>query len=496
MENIVQEHSEEMQDIEDQNNRLLVLSEQAFNYEEMEHDQDVNIGFDHLRACFCVDSNDVDIYELDPECIPTPHGELDNEHGKQKRKRRSTTSVTDCKAHLSLKRIVGTDSYKILKFVENHNHKLIDPANMDLSRARQQLEFGDHVFIHRASLSSIGPQKAHKLRVALLGGNTTEEKTPVVMTNLSIECHAREVYTHSVFKEVQHEISKSLHACSQISAHAEGDVEYCSIRHRDKRYNMLVHVTVSVNHSDGTFECSCGHFNRHGYLCRHVFCVFRIHGIDSIPQKYISSRFRKNVLPAHLRDKCHRYGPCIEETEVIASEIMSTVEASINLIRNDTEKLSDLLEKVKGLKIDIESDVPVPSGPQNKDALYEDLLGVTAPSKVIIRNPRKCRPKGSTRIKSAVEKGKAQKRARTNRKVPFRQRQCSNCGELGHNKATCTNPKVTKLAVESDAEDQEDEEDEQYIDEDQEDESDEHEDIDQDTEHDEDDQSESSSADE
>lgn len=31
--------------------------------------------FDHvIRVCLCVDSNDVDIYELDPECIPTPHG--------------------------------------------------------------------------------------------------------------------------------------------------------------------------------------------------------------------------------------------------------------------------------------------------------------------------------------------------------------------------------------------------------------------------------------
>ncbi|GKA79208.1 hypothetical protein Tco_0785804, partial [Tanacetum coccineum] len=41
---------------------------------------------------------------------------------------------------------------------------------MDLSRARRQLEFGEYMFIHRASLSNIGSQKAHGLRVALLGG--------------------------------------------------------------------------------------------------------------------------------------------------------------------------------------------------------------------------------------------------------------------------------------------------------------------------------------
>ena len=220
-----------------------------------------------ICVCLCVDSNDVDIYELDPECIPTPHGgrywvpdvpvnekpkegdefatfdeaynaykeyaakarfcvrkggtknkngqvthkhlvchkygkprksvetntlidspnqdveDVENENVKRKRKRRSTTSVTDCKAHISLKRIVGTNSYVILKFVENHNHKLIDPANMDLSRARRQLEFGDHVFIHRASLSSIGPQKAHKLRVALLGGFDKVRGMPVDWNN-------------------------------------------------------------------------------------------------------------------------------------------------------------------------------------------------------------------------------------------------------------------------------------------------------------------------
>ena len=221
-----------------------------------------------------------------------------------------------------------------------------------------------------------------------------------------------------------------------------------------------------------------------------MFGVFRIHGIDAIPHKYISSRCCKNVLPAHLLDKRHRYGPCIEETEVISSEIMSTVEASINMIRNDTDKLSDLLSKVKGLKTDICSDVPVQSDPQNKDALYEDLLGVTAPSKVVIRNPRKCRPKGSTRIKGAVEKANEQKKSRINRKVPFRQRACSNCGELGHNKATCKNPKA-KLVDAYDAEDQEDdedEEDEEDIDEALEDESDEFEDIDQDSQQDEDDQ--------
>ena len=76
--------------------------------------------------------------------------------------------------------------------------------------------------------------------------NTSEEKTPILKTQLPIESNARDVYTHSVFKEVQHEIEKSLYGCSQIGSRVEGDVDHCSIQHRDKRNNTVVHVTVSI----------------------------------------------------------------------------------------------------------------------------------------------------------------------------------------------------------------------------------------------------------
>ena len=102
---------------------------------------------------------------------------------KKKRKRRSSTTLTDCKARISLKVIRGTNCYELLDFVENHNHPLIDPSNMDLSRARRKLQYGDYMFIHRASLSNIGPQKAHRLRVALLGGFDKVRGMPVDWSN-------------------------------------------------------------------------------------------------------------------------------------------------------------------------------------------------------------------------------------------------------------------------------------------------------------------------
>ncbi|GJZ18513.1 hypothetical protein Tco_0554636, partial [Tanacetum coccineum] len=119
---------------------------------------------------------------------------------------------------------------------------------------------------------------------------------------------------------------------------SNGDVEHCLIRQRDKRSNIVVDAT--------------------------------------------------NPLPDHLRDKRHRYGPCIEESKILASEIYSTVEDCINLIRNDPDKLRVFLSKVKDLKKDLEIDAPSQNAPQNKDALYEDLLGVKAPVRVSIKNPK------------------------------------------------------------------------------------------------------------
>nr|GEZ93695.1 FAR1 DNA binding domain-containing protein [Tanacetum cinerariifolium] len=64
----------------------------------------------------------------------------------------------------------NAETYKVFDFVKNHTHPLMNLNNMDLSRARRQSQFGNHLFIHRASLSNVGPTIAHRLKVALVGG--------------------------------------------------------------------------------------------------------------------------------------------------------------------------------------------------------------------------------------------------------------------------------------------------------------------------------------
>nr|GEW72126.1 hypothetical protein [Tanacetum cinerariifolium] len=90
--------------------------------------------------------------------------------GNTKRKCKTVSRVTNCLEKIGLKVIHGTDCYKLFGFVKNHNHPLMNENNMDVSRARRQFHFSDYIYIHRASLSNIGPTLAHRLKVALMGG--------------------------------------------------------------------------------------------------------------------------------------------------------------------------------------------------------------------------------------------------------------------------------------------------------------------------------------
>nr|GEX85172.1 protein FAR1-related sequence 5-like [Tanacetum cinerariifolium] len=154
--------------------------------------------------------------------------------------------------------------------------------------------------------------------------NASNGPTPTILTELPFEKHASDVYTPFVFKE------------------------------------------VVLNKKDSSVTCSCGHYNQHGFLCRHVFCVFRIFGIHKIPDVYINRRWTKNVLPTYLLDKRHRYGPCIEETDTLASQVHQTIEECIGLFRNDTAKLSELLSTIQDLKKKLENKMQRPHVELNK----------------------------------------------------------------------------------------------------------------------------------
>nr|GEY70461.1 hypothetical protein [Tanacetum cinerariifolium] len=102
----------------------------------------------------------------------------DEKDGNTKRKRKTVSRDTNCSTMIGLKVIHGTECYKLFVFLDNHNDSIMNENNMDLSRAQHQLYFSDYIYIHRASLSNIGPTLAHRLKVAVIGGYDKVRGTP------------------------------------------------------------------------------------------------------------------------------------------------------------------------------------------------------------------------------------------------------------------------------------------------------------------------------
>ncbi|KAJ9541394.1 hypothetical protein OSB04_027900 [Centaurea solstitialis] len=91
-----------------------------------------------------------------------------------------------------------------------------------------------------------------------------------IMTKIPRERHASEVYTKTVFYDVQKEIHKALYFCGLHVNSEEGDIVQYVVAH--KNCKMITKVSYQVTHNvvANTFNCQCNLFTRTGILCRDI----------------------------------------------------------------------------------------------------------------------------------------------------------------------------------------------------------------------------------
>ncbi|KVH96315.1 Zinc finger, SWIM-type, partial [Cynara cardunculus var. scolymus] len=128
----------------------------------------------------------------------------------------------------------------------------------------------------------------------------------VVVGSALLERHACEIYTRSVFFEVQTKIHRAPWTCSIKSVNSNEEAETYLIEHLDKRDEKIAEYKVVRNLKESTVVCSCNHIGRHGYLCRHVFKVLQNAGFESIPEEYILRRWRRDLIHIELQNSCQR----------------------------------------------------------------------------------------------------------------------------------------------------------------------------------------------
>ena len=161
--------------------------------------------------------------------------------------------------------------------------------------------------------------------------------------------------------------------------------------------------------SDGTMVCSCMNFARFGYLCRHIFCVMKGKGIEVIPEKYILRRWKRDILPPDVRKRKNLWNSEGELVMELSRTAYTAVDYCLNILAKDIPKLTEYVESVKRLKIEVEEANPN-AKPLTKKEMFNIQLGVEKPATKTVDNPDKCKTKGdadvSKRMRSEVEKAR------------------------------------------------------------------------------------------
>nr|KAJ0207423.1 hypothetical protein LSAT_V11C500240890 [Lactuca sativa] len=286
-----------------------------------------------------------------------------------------------------------------------------------------------------------------------------------LITSSPIEPHASKVYTRKIFYLVQKEISDSDKTCFQMSVTYNNgqknittrkpsssvvddkveEYHYYSLT-EDTQYMVRYFITTAylfvlikqqdfitktlilsyifqVTHSkiDGSYKCTCMHFEHVGLLCRNIFCVFKYYIIEQIPKEYIMRRrFSNSLLDSN--------------SNMTVIEIFSNVDRCVSVLNHDASKLKSYLEELNELKKKFVDDCPAPEMP-SRESFYNQIIGVQltndAPD---IDNPSDIRNKGTgSRGKRLKSKKEMLEKACSKRK-----RKCALCKQLvNHDKCNC-----------------------------------------------------------
>ncbi|XP_062098747.1 protein FAR-RED IMPAIRED RESPONSE 1-like [Humulus lupulus] len=122
------------------------------------------------------------------------------------------------------------------------------------------------------------------------------------VTHFEIEKQFQMIYTHSKFKELQHELTRKLYC--NVSCKGEKDGAYYvteTLFIGDKQKEMG--YNVQFNNETCEVKCACRLFEFKGIICRHALSVLIREHVKSVPEKYIVPRWRKDIKQCHTRIK-------------------------------------------------------------------------------------------------------------------------------------------------------------------------------------------------
>ncbi|XP_020266548.1 protein FAR1-RELATED SEQUENCE 5-like [Asparagus officinalis] len=253
---------------------------------------------------------------------------------------------------------------------------------------------------------------------------------PRMDTPLLLERDAAELYTRTMFYEVQKEIMSSCYDMSINSISEEDGVKIFSIKDK-KRHGKIFEVKHAYLNND--VQCTCRLFEKIGIVCRHGFFALNQADVTKIPRHLVVNRWTKGAGMRHslqfkeISEQCN----AIEVTNRKLNDIWYDFQSCVSLAGLDGERLDYLEGKLKELKHSLRES-SWKSDTQNKNDVMEFFVGSKIPAEVIVKPPIEGRNKGcGRRIVGDYEKSLTQRK----KKVP---RLCNMCKIIDfHDAQTC-----------------------------------------------------------
>jgi hypothetical protein len=187
-------------------------------------------------------------------------------------------------------------------------------------------------------------------------------------------------------------------------------------------------------------------FTRIGYLCRHVFIVFAYNGINRIPDRYISRRWRRDALPKSVYSIENRYSVDNSEETKLRNDITEIIAQCMDRLRSHPDKLSSLRDELLAVKTRVFDEFPDEPACNRNSAIISNLYGSirSGADDAVIDPPHFIRRKGrpsEKRMASGREKSVEQRKKSA--------RLCTKCNKhvYDHNARTCDKVAAAKAAA-------------------------------------------------
>ncbi|WCJ25079.1 hypothetical protein M5689_006990 [Euphorbia peplus] len=273
------------------------------------------------------------------------------------------------------------------------------------------------------------------------GHNDTDSKysKPTCKTPLKMEMHASEMFTRTLFYEVQKQIVAASFFCGVKNIEIDNEKHTITVEERFETHEgcETVENKVVYNSLNNETVCNCKKFNRIGVPCRHMILVWKEKLMTKFHEKYILNRW--TILAAKqstlfldnsIIEECAR---TLDKKRMLNS-LWSELHLCVTLVEDDEDNLTDLIKKMKELRTELEArkkaKICSSVTTSRKIQDIEMLMGTTLPTEIIVKEPKIAKNKGSgvqlTKSEKRLKSGKEKAIEKNNKRM----RNCKGCGKL------------------------------------------------------------------